>query len=189
MDEFLKIAATQFFEKLSQSEDMQKTIARLEKLDKEPPDPDQLKRYSLLGAGVAPLVTLAKDTIQSVGVPGRTILPRITGPDGVSRIDKGTILRRLASDALMGAVTTGLLPVVRHRMDRDAEMTKLRNQIAAAEKSASALIPSSSGSPAQRLAAARRIGSARMTNLSGPSIAQVSRTMGPIQPGAAKGTL
>lgn len=184
MGDFFELACQSFFEKLSAAnpQDMQRTIERLEKLDREPPDPKQLARYSLLGAGVAPLTSIVKDTIK-----GNDVFRY--HPGAARKIDVKGTLRNFAGDAVVGAVTTGLLPVLRHRMDRDAEMSSLRDQIAAAEKVSTALIPSSNGSPAQRLASARRIGSARMTNLSGPSIAQVSRTMGPVQPGAAKGTL
>lgn len=169
---------------------LQRTISKLEKLEQDPPEPKQLGRYAMLGAAVAPVTSLLGDVIEGE-TPWKV--------DAAGRPDWKRTARRLAGKSIAGAVTSGFIPIIRHRMDRQAEIGELRDQIQrltppAAHpdpaKLATALIPNaSSGSAKARLAASRRIGRPRMTNLEGPSVAQVSRTMGPIQPGAAKGTI
>lgn len=169
---------------------LQRTIQKLEKLEQDPPEPRQLGRYAMLGAAVAPVTSLLGDVIEGES-PWKV--------DAAGRPDLKRTARRLAGKAVAGAVTSGFIPILRHRMDRQAEIGELRDQLQRLTppaqhpdpaKLATALIPNaSSGSAKARLAASRRIGQPRMTNLEGPSVAQVSRTMGPIQPGAAKGTI
>lgn len=193
MHPYLASITEGFLTKLASPEDtarLQRTISRLEKLEQEPPEPKQLGRYAMLGAAVAPVTSVLSDMVEGDS-------PIKLSPAG--RPDWGRSARRLAGKSIAGAITSGFIPVIRHRMDRQAEIGELKDQLSRLTppaghpdpaKLATALIPNaSSGSAKARLAASRRIGLPRMTNLEGPSIAQVSRTMGPIQTGATKGTL
>lgn len=196
------LAFAQALEKMATGADLsslEKSVKRLEKLEEDPPETKQLGRYAMIGAGVAPVTSILGDVIE--GSP-------ITRTDAKGRFSAGLTARRLAGKSITGAITSGLVPVLRHQIDRHAEIGELRSQLAKLTappveppappsfseatanhlKAASALIPGGS-SPASRLASSNHIGSPRMTNLAGPSIAQLSRTYGKVQPGAAKGTI
>lgn len=181
------------------TKELERSVQKLEKLESDPPEPKQLSRYAMLGAGIAPVTTVLGDVIEGSDPFKRTL----TGG-----IDARATARRLAGKSITGAITTGLIPVIRHGMDRRMEMANLRDQLAKYEASrtppvpsatttipapemkvATALIPGGA-SPAARLASSRRIGQPRMTNLSGPSLHQTAGSIGgQAQPGAAKGVL
>lgn len=166
--------------KVSSAEQLEKSIAKLQALEDNPPEPAQLKRYALVGGAISPIASAVGDLIE-----GKSLVPRLE----TGQRDWGGGVRRLASKAVTGAMTTGVIPIIRHQLDRRAQIADLKAQLSEhlpEVKAATALIPSGT-SPAQRLASSRRIGQPRMTNLEGPSIAQVSRTMGPVMPGASKG--
>ncbi len=179
--------------------ELERSVQKLEKLEADPPEPKQLSRYAMLGAGIAPVTTVLGDVIEGSDPFKRT---------ATNRIDARATARRLAGKSITGAITTGLIPVIRHGMDRRMEMANLRDQLAKYEASrtpplpsktltpaapemkvATALIPGGV-SPAARLASSRKVGLPRMTNLSGQSIHQtVGSIGGAAQPGAAKGVL
>lgn len=164
--------------KVSSAEQLEKSISKLQALEDNPPEPAQLKRYALVGGAISPLASALGDVIE-----GKDVIPRLES--GKRDLTGG--VRRLASKAVTGALTTGVIPIIRHQLDRRAQISDLKEQLAGLTpvKEATALIPGGT-SPAQRLASSRRIGSPRMTNLEGPSIAEISRTMGPVMPGAKK---
>jgi len=185
-----------FFHELSKissidPEEVRKSIHHLNQIEENSPDAQQLKRYSLLGAVTGPIIGAAQDLMETKSLRQMT-------PAGT--VDRYRTVMKPVSRALAGAVATGVLPVLRHRMDRAAARDDLRKKLEQYEnetrqmamnpgiKSASSLIPSGS-TPRSRNASSDQVGEPRMTNLSGPSIGQVSRTFGKIQPGAAKGTI
>lgn len=164
--------------KVSSAEQLEKSISKLQALEDNPPEPAQLKRYALVGGVVSPIASALGDVIE-----GKDVIPRLES----GKRDLGGGVRRLASKAVTGALTTGVIPIIRHQMDRRAQIADLKEQLAGLTpvKEATALIPGGT-SPAQRLASSRKIGLPRMSNLEGPSIAEISRTMGPVMPGATK---
>lgn len=183
MNKLQAAEAAGFFFKLAEVDvaQMQKTIARLQKLEEDPPEPKQLARYATLGAAIAPVTSVLGDIAEGES-------PFRHNPDGTRNL--GRSARRFAGKAVTGAITSGLIPILRHSMDRRAEIGELRDQLQqAGVKTATSLIPNAESTPRARLAASQRIGLPRITNLEGPSLAQVSRTMGKVLPGSAKGTL
>lgn len=168
--------------------DLEKSLGRLQKMEEDPPEAKQLGRYAMVGAAVVPVASLIGDAIE--GSPLLKYTPN-------NKVDLFATGRRLAGKSITGAITSGFVPVLRHQLDRSAEIQQLRAALAKAEapapaetaaKIATALIPSGH-TPAARLASSRRIGEPRMTNLEGPSLAQQSRTFGKVQPGTSKGSI
>ena len=181
------------------TKELERSVQKLEKLEADPPEPKQLSRYAMLGAGIAPVTTVLGDVIEGSDPFKRTL----TGG-----IDARATARRLAGKSITGAITTGLIPVIRHGMDRRMEMANLRDQLSKYESSRTAPLPSKTlsppspemkvatalipggTSPADRLASSRKVGLPRMTNLTGASIHQtVGSIGGAAQPGATKGVL
>lgn len=181
------------------TKELERSVQKLEKLEADPPEPKQLSRYAMLGAGITPVTTVLGDVIEGSDPFKRTL----TGG-----IDARATARRLAGKSITGAITTGLIPVIRHGMDRRMEMANLRDQLSKYESSRAAPLPSKTlsppspemkvatalipggTSPAARLASSRKVGLPRMTNLTGASIHQtVGSIGGAAQPGATKGVL
>ena len=107
---------------------LQRTIDKLEKLEQDPPEPKQLQRYAMLGAGVAPLTSIIGDVAEGES-------PFRYHPDS-TRVNWGKTARRLAGKSIAGAITSGMIPVLRHKIDRAAELSDLKEQLSAAQSAA-----------------------------------------------------
>lgn len=179
-------------------EAFERSINRLERLENEPPDTGQLKRYAAMGAVISPAASLLEKVIS-----GDDILVRDygspPGADGKRKILPGRSVRSQAAKMVGGAITGGALPMLRHHMDRLAERNELRKQIAEIEKEnalGSLLDPSKTAAitARQRLYRSQRIGKhhtslvGEVADAKGPSIAQLAKPKGYGQPipGAGK---
>lgn len=181
-------------------EAFEKSVRRLEKLENEPPDTEQLKRYALVGATVTPLASLLEKVIS-----GDDILVR----DQARKVLPGRSVRYQAAKMVGGAVGGGVLPVIRHHYDRMAERKKLKSELEELEEELKKqprpldepslqqiLDPSKVAflTPRERLSRSQRVGKHRLSSVGqiadpkGPSIAQIAKPKGYGQPipGASK---
>jgi hypothetical protein len=94
-------------------EQAQKSLDQLDSLEKSKPTPGKIGRYAAVGAVSGPAISLMKATIQ--GKPYFKDATRL-----------GQKLRHVAGESAAGAMTSGLIPIARHRMDQNAEKEKLR---------------------------------------------------------------
>jgi hypothetical protein len=99
---------------------IQKSIDDLERIEQNSPDLEQLKRNSILGAVSGPIIGGIQDLIEN-----KTIFQYM--PDGSKSLYK-TIIKPV-SRAAAGVVATGVLPVIRHKLDRNAQRNVLQKQL------------------------------------------------------------
>jgi len=156
--------------------EFERSVARLEKLENDKPDPKQLGRYAAIGATLSPVASALE---KAVG--GDPILQR--SPSG--KVLKLKSLRSQVGRSVGGAIGAGLIPVVRHHLDRAAERESLRRQIAEIEmapKAAEAawrFKPITFGSPKQQLSRAQRVGkTVNDSDVPGPSPGALSKPKG-----------
>jgi len=167
------------------AEEFERAVNRLEKMEKEKPDPTQLKRYAAIGAVLSPVASAAEKLV--------------TGDPLLARNEAGKVMRMKTfrnhlGKSVGGAIGAGVIPVVRHHLDRAAERRSLQRKIEeleapSVEKEAARLIPTATGSPRSRLSSSQRIGQPKVSVPEGPSVADIAKPngFGLPQPGATKG--
>lgn len=188
ISEFSKLAAVS-------EEELAEHIQRLEKLEQDKPDARQLQRYALIGGALTPVASTLEKLVSGEPILSREpVLPG--APPG--RFLPGKTLRMQAGRAVGGAIGAGVIPLVRHGLDRAAERRALRKKIQEIEmgeapsaapppvptpapelvKAATSLTADAHTSPQGRLASARRVGLPRITEPEGPSLAALSKPHG-----------
>ena len=110
LDEMEKVGAVS-------EEEARRALDRLDTLDRNELTGQQVARYALLGGVSAPAISAIADTIE-----GKKPFGWSTAPGG-----KQQALRSIAATAVKGAIGTGLIPLVRNALDRNAEKSKLRS--------------------------------------------------------------
>lgn len=160
------------------AEDFERSVKRLEKLESDQPDPTQLRRYAAIGATLGPVASAVEKVVS-----GDPILQR----DVSGKVLKMRSLRGQLGRSVGGAIGAGVIPVVRHRLDRAAERAALRAKIEELDtpeepklaEPAWRFTPVQFKSPKKQLAQAQRVG--KTTNLSdvpGPSPGTLSKPKG-----------
>ena len=195
------------------ADDARRSMDRLDSLEKSKPNMGQIARYGALGATAGALTKGIGHAIEHGRLP--------TG-------------RAAIGSAIGGAIGMGAMPLVRHHLDRRAEMGKLREFVREPKqafavsqysgplsygpfKMTSGMPPFSAPglgagfqkkqdalatvkvstmlqrglSPKSMLASSQTVGEAKLTDPTGPSIADLSKPIGfgTKLPGAVKGTL
>jgi hypothetical protein len=103
-------------------DDARSAIDRLETLERNKPTLAQLGRYAGIGAVSGPVISGIGDVLHK----------------GVSNAfgGEGHRLRGIGSRAVVGALGTGVVPLLRQHFDRQAEVKKLRDYLQDKEKTA-----------------------------------------------------
>lgn len=109
-------------------------LKQLDQLDQSKPGLNQLGRYAAIGATAAPVIGMVGSVIQ-----GRPILGRTPGAGTRQQIVE--MMRGAAADAAKGALGAGVIPLIRHRSDINAQMDTLKDFIAERQQKLSMQTP------------------------------------------------
>lgn len=114
-------------------------LSRLKGLDSQHMTGDQARRGAALGAVAAPVLSVAQKAIAGdpvFGRPAETAMKAFRaipagGPGRLRALAKVPVMaaRNLAGAAAVGAVGGGIMPTVKHEVEREAERGKLRAYI------------------------------------------------------------
>lgn len=115
-------------------------LARLKGLDSQHMTGDQAQRGAAIGAVAAPVLSVAQKAIAgdpAFGRPAESALKAFRaipagGPGRLRALAKVPVMaaRNLAGAAAVGAVGGGVMPTVKHEVEREAERGKLRGYLA-----------------------------------------------------------
>jgi hypothetical protein len=120
-DELVKLGAIS-------DEEAETALKRYQSLKESRPDVEQVTRYSLLGGAVAPIMHVAGNLIKGEGMKGVVSVAPQYQNKGRGALLRG-MGRSLGASAVTGAVGMGLVPIVRHWMDTNAERSKLKEYL------------------------------------------------------------
>lgn len=107
----------------------ERALERYQSLEENKPDAAQLARYAGIGAASGPIVGIlgnalkGKDLVEAAtkAVSGNPSAPKVPVRFGKTRA--------IASDVLRGAITAGLIPVIRHHADHAATKHELKKYL------------------------------------------------------------
>lgn len=103
--------------------DARKALKQIETLENNKPGMGQLGRYASIGALAAPAISVVGDIIRGKPILGRT-------PGAATGQQMTEMLRNTLAAGTTGALSAGVIPLLRHRSDVNAEMDTLREFIA-----------------------------------------------------------
>lgn len=124
LDAEVAFQQSKYAEEISR-EEAAKSLDRLESLEKQKPTAGKIMRYAGIGAVAAPAINIARNVVSGGrhwSGASKDALKAMGGARASSRA--------LASHAIGGAATSGLIPLMRHQMDRHAEMSRLKEYVA-----------------------------------------------------------
>lgn len=116
--------ADRFFKLAEMSdEEARSALEQLDAIEKSKLSPQQVARYSTIGAIAGPLVGLGRSAIQG-GSRGNLI-----GGYFRDALKPSDYVRRVAGDAVAGAVTSGGIPILRSALDRQSAKSRVKQWV------------------------------------------------------------
>ncbi len=103
-----------------------RALDQLEGLERNKPTLGQVGRYAGLGAVAGPVVGAIGNAIRGGQQPGTSLLGHLAG---AKQPGMGGVGRAVASAATVGAIGSGLVPLVRGQLDRRAAMGTLNDYL------------------------------------------------------------
>ncbi len=113
-----------------------RSLERYESLEKATPTIKEIGRYSALGAVSGPTISAVGDIIKGEKPFGAGL-----------GLNKKQIARRILSDSFKGAVGSGAIPLIRHQLDRGAELRELREYLRSKDPGFGKIVTASLGMP------------------------------------------
>lgn len=104
-------------------EQAEKALNRYENLSKNNLSGSQVARYAVVGGAAGPVSAALGNAIKGGRPPGLSLLSHLADAKAPG---KANALRALAANTIKGSVTAGAVPIIRHHLDRKAELNTVK---------------------------------------------------------------